>query len=118
VRPKGPGYLPPADAVRAGFRDIKVHELALLAGMRAALDAVLARFDPTELEGQLRKRSPMARLVPGSRKAKYWKIFVQEYRAIARDAEHSFRGAFGQAFADAYERQISKSDQQRVISRR
>ena len=40
------GFLAPQAAVAEAFDDLRAHQVALLAGMRAALDTVMSRFDP------------------------------------------------------------------------
>ncbi|HTS52680.1 MAG TPA: type VI secretion system-associated FHA domain protein TagH, partial [Burkholderiales bacterium] len=51
-RPRS-GYLPPIRAVREAYEDLQAHNLAVMAGMRAALQGVLLRFDPAQLEKHL-----------------------------------------------------------------
>ena len=48
------GFLPPLEATREAFDDIQCHEMALVAGLRAALHALLKRLDPAALENRLR----------------------------------------------------------------
>ena len=40
-------------AVRDAFDDLRAHQLGVIAGMRAALEGVLSRFDPPQLEAKL-----------------------------------------------------------------
>ena len=47
------GYMPPVQAMAGAFDDLRAHELAVIAGMRAALAAVLHRFDPGQIEARL-----------------------------------------------------------------
>jgi len=47
-------------------------------------------------------------LVPGAKKAKYWEIYEQQYKQIAREMSEDVRGTFGRAFAEAYEQQSKK----------
>jgi type VI secretion system protein len=106
--PSRPGYMPGPRAVQEGFRDVKAHELALMAGMQAAAAALLRQFDPQSLTQRLDKTSLLRSLVPGARKAKYWETYEQQYRQIVGEVSESVRGIFGRAFAQAYEEQIKK----------
>lgn len=106
----GRGYMPPIEAVREGFDDIKAHQIATLAGMQSALTAVIARFDPEKLEKRLESSSLLDSLLPGKRKARYWDAFEQLYRQIASEAEDDFQKLFGEAFAKAYQRETGKRD--------
>jgi type VI secretion system FHA domain protein len=54
--PQVPGFMAPAPAMRDAFDDLRAHQLGVMAGMRAALEGVLGRFDPAQLESQLAQR--------------------------------------------------------------
>ena len=101
------GYLPPDEALKRAFDDIEAHELAVLAGMRAALAHVLGRFDPASIEAQLKDPGALEKVL-SNRKAKLWDLFVGLQGAIAREADDDFQKLFGQAFNDAYEAQIDE----------
>ncbi len=94
-------YMSPVQAVREGFNDIKAHQLAVMAGIQAALNRLLERFDPHNLETHL-QQTVLDSILPTSRKAKYWDLFTTEYQAIAREAEDDFNELFGDEFARAY----------------
>ncbi|KVZ32072.1 hypothetical protein WL13_27320 [Burkholderia ubonensis] len=99
------GYLPPEQALAQAFVDIASHELAVIAGMRAALSNVLTRFDPAALEAQLAEQGVMDKIL-SNRKAKLWDRFVAMQAQIARENDDDFQKLFGKAFNDAYEAQI------------
>jgi type VI secretion system protein len=98
-------YMSPVQAVHEGFKDIKAHQLAVMAGIQAALSRLLTRFDPGNLETRL-QQSVLDNLWPANRKAKYWDLFNTEYQAIAREAEDDFNKLFGDEFARAYEERL------------
>ena len=98
-------YMSPVQAVREGFNDIKAHQLAVVAGIQAALNRLLERFDPHNLEARLRQ-TVFDSILPASRKAKYWDLFTTEYQAIAQEAEEDFNQLFGTEFARAYEERL------------
>ncbi len=102
------GYLTPRQAVDQGFSDIKAHQIAVMAGMQVALRALLLRFDPKELEDRLSEDSVLAKMMPGSKKARHWELFTKLYAEIAKEAEDDFHGLFGREFARAYEEQAKK----------
>ena len=104
IRQKG-AYMSPVQAVREGFNDVKAHQLAVMAGIQAALNRLLERFDPQNLETRL-QQTVFDSILPASRKAKYWDLFTTEYRAIAREAEDDFNELFGAEFARAYEERL------------
>ena len=104
----GGSYLPPVAAVHEGFNDLKAHQVAVMAGMQVALAALLRRFDPATLEKRLKSQSVLESILPAARKAKYWELYDDLYKEIAREAEDDFQGLFGREFATAYERQVKK----------
>ncbi|WP_233853392.1 type VI secretion system-associated FHA domain protein TagH [Paraburkholderia sp. HD33-4] len=101
------GYLPPDEALRRAFDDIQAHELAVLAGMRAALAHVLGRFDPASIEARLKDPGALEKVL-SNRKARLWDLFVELQGAVTREADDDFQKLFGQAFNDAYEAQIDE----------
>ncbi|MBA5606664.1 type VI secretion system-associated FHA domain protein TagH [Duganella sp. FT3S] len=102
------GYMPPVKAVASAFDDLKSHELAVIAGMRAALAGVLARFDPARIEAAMEPGGVMDKMMSASRKARMWDRMVEQYGAIAREADDDFQRLFGDKFAAAYEEQIAR----------
>jgi len=85
-----------------------VNDAVAIAGMRAALEGVLERFDPLVLEGRLSKGSMLQSLLPGSRKARMWEVFTEHYAQISNDASDDFHTLFGKAFLKAYEEHIDQ----------
>ncbi|HKO08575.1 MAG TPA: type VI secretion system-associated FHA domain protein TagH [Alphaproteobacteria bacterium] len=108
LRPAVRGYLPGERAFEEALGDIEAHQLALLAGLQAALAALLKKFDPKNLELQLKQSSLLANVLPGARKAMYWDVFINLYGEIARAAEDDFHGFLGRDFARAYKEQTKK----------
>lgn len=103
-----PGFMGPTDAMRDAFDDLRAHQLGVMAGMRAALDGVLQRFDPAVLEARISKRSGLAGLLAGNRKAQLWEQFQQLYTQLSAEAADDFQELFGKAFRKAYEAHIDQ----------
>jgi predicted component of type VI protein secretion system len=101
------GFLAPLAAVAAAFDDLRAHELAVLAGMRAALEAVLARFDPEELESRLASKGVWDNLMPVNRKARLWERYGEQHAELLREVEDDFDSLFGSVFVQAYEAQLA-----------
>jgi FHA domain-containing protein len=100
------GFVPALEAVGDAFDDLRAHEVALLAGMRAALSAVLDRFDPVALEARLSAdKGLFDNVLAGSRKARLWERYAEQHAAIAREIEENFDALFAAAFVEAYEAQ-------------
>jgi type VI secretion system FHA domain protein len=103
-----PGYMAPPRAFANAFDDIKAHELAIMAGMRAALAGVLGRFDPQAIEARLEVGGMMDKVLSSSRKARMWDRMVELYTQLASEADSDFHRLFGVAFSKAYEEQIER----------
>ena len=99
-------YLPPLVAVREAIEDIEAHQLAVMAGMQAALSAMLQRFEPNILEQYFERKGGRGMLE--SRKSWYWEQYAEKHKEILSEAEDNFQDLFGEAFARAYEEQIAK----------
>ncbi|TQK08267.1 type VI secretion system-associated FHA domain protein TagH [Herbaspirillum sp. SJZ107] len=102
------GYMAPRDAMAGAFDDLRAHELAVIAGMRAALGAVLHRFDPARIEERLDNLSVMDKMLSSNRKARMWDRLVELYAEIAREADDDLQRLFGEKFSEAYEEQVAR----------
>jgi type VI secretion system FHA domain protein len=102
------GYLPGEKAVADAFDDLKAHELATIAGMRAALQGVLERFDPQAIEARLAVPTVMDKMLASNRKAKMWDRMVELYKQMTSEADDDFQRLFGEKFAAAYEEQTAR----------
>ncbi len=109
LQPGRPGYMAPERAAREAFEDIRLHQLAVMAGVQAALFNLLRTFDPATLERRLHKGSVLESVLPGARRAKLWDAFCASYKEIARDADGDFQTVFGREFARAYAEQMRPS---------
>ena len=103
-----PAYMAGAEAIREGFDDVNAHQMAVVAGMEAALQDILKRFNPKKLETRLESDSILDNILPGGKKAKYWDIFKLLFDEIAGEAEDDFQQLFGRKFSRAYEQQLSR----------
>ncbi|MFY9314302.1 MAG: type VI secretion system-associated FHA domain protein TagH [Burkholderiales bacterium] len=99
------GFLDPVRAVGDAFDDLRAHEVALFAGMRAALLGAIQRFDPKTLEAELEKNAGGLGL---NRKAKLWEQFAAFQQKLARDAEDDFNKVFGREFMGTYMAQVKR----------
>lgn len=107
VKPTTKGYMDSVSASEQALTDIKVHEVAMMTGMEAALKGVLAKMEPTSLakiiESDRGFRSPLT-----NRKARYWDGFEQKYQEIVDQAENDFQDLFSNEFAKAYQEQLDR----------
>lgn len=108
LAPPQRGFIPALAAVRETYDDLRAHEMAILAGMRAALEAAIARFDPATLEERWAEKGVWENLRPVNHKAKLWERYAEQHAEIAREIEENFDSIFSQAFAAAYEAQRAR----------
>ncbi len=108
LAPTERGFVEPLAALTDAFGDLRAHQVAMLTGMRAALDEVLAKFDPTALEPRLAPGAIWDKLVPVNRKAKLWEQYCEQYAEILREVEGDFDTMFNRAFLRAYRAQLAE----------
>lgn len=99
------GYLPPEEALRAAFHDIQSHEIAVVAGMRAALGHAMSSLEPERIEASLRPGSRFENMF-ADRRARLWQAFVDTYERAIRDVGDDFQQTFGEPFSRAYQAQL------------
>ena len=107
------GFLEPVPAMRDAYDDLLAHQVGFAAGMRAALQGVIERFDPGMLEERLTRRSVIDAVLPASRKARLWELFNELYAEISAEMQDDFDALFGRAFAQAYDMQIAQFERGR-----
>lgn len=103
-----PGFMAPVEAMQDAYRDLRAHEVGLIAGMRAALAEVLHRFEPEELEKRLKPPGMLESILPNSHQARLWDAFSAMYGDISREAQDDFQALFGKAFLQAYEHEVAR----------
>ncbi|MEY4754452.1 MAG: hypothetical protein RJA44_2127 [Pseudomonadota bacterium] len=113
LRPTVRGFLGGPEAMADAMHDLIGHSIGTMAGMRAALEGVLDRFVPAALEQQVGGASVLGSLVPMSRRARLWELYLQHYGQIRSEAQDDFHSLFGRAFLAAYEEQLERLRQQR-----
>jgi type VI secretion system FHA domain protein len=98
-------FLPPVQAVGDACDDLRVHEIALMAGMRAAFQGALKRFDPQLIEREADKQKGSFTL---NKKVKLWETFVAHHEKLTRDAEDDLLKVFGKEFLGTYMAQVRR----------
>jgi FHA domain-containing protein len=108
LQPAVRGFLPGPAAMTDAMHDLLGHAIGTMAGTRAALEGVLKRFSPQELEAKLTDNSMLDSVLPMNRKAKLWELYLQHYESIRDEAQEDFHTLFGRAFLAAYEQQLER----------
>ncbi|MFM2057669.1 MAG: hypothetical protein RLY71_2054 [Pseudomonadota bacterium] len=114
LQPPMRGFLEGPQAMTDAMNDLVGHSIGTMAGMRAALEGVLDRFTPAELEHKLGTSSMLDSLLPMSRKARLWELYLQHFQLIRSEAQEDFHTLFGKAFLAAYEQQLERLQAQQA----
>src|SRR5688572_5248891 len=101
-------FLGPVEAFEDAFDDVRNHQMAMLAGLRVAFEAMLAEFDPDRLQEEFDRQLKKGALLSVPAKLRYWDLYQEKIRDMVRDPEVSFRELFGDEFAKAYEEQLRR----------
>ena len=108
LQPPMRGFLAGPAAMTDAMHDLVGHTIGTMAGTRAALEGVLDRFTPQQLEAKLTGHSMLDSVLPMNRKAKLWALYLQHFEAIRNEAQDDFHSLFGRAFLAAYEQQLER----------
>ena len=99
-------YLGAEDAVRAGFRDVRQHEQALVKAMLRAVQDYVERFDPQELKSRFDKGLKRGGLLSSGNKLKYWELYEESYPALTQREDGGPPQLFTEEFARAYLQEV------------
>ncbi len=101
-------YLPPLQSLQEGIQDMQAHQIAMMAGMQAALKDLLKQFDPARLEKQFEKLESNKKLLAGSKKSQNWDAYARHYQQLLQHIQDDYHTYFGKTFVAVYEEQIAK----------
>jgi type VI secretion system FHA domain protein len=107
---RNPAYLGAVEAFSDAFDDLRDHQLAMLAGMRVAFEAMLAESDPDRMQEEFDRQSAKG-LIPA--RLRYWDLYREKHQEMKKDPEATFARFFGEEFARAYEDQFRELRAQR-----
>ncbi len=96
----------PATAIEDSLRDIRMHEVAVMAAMQVAIRAMLDELGPDKIRARS-DQGGMA-MIPAQRKARAWDAFEAQHAAVVAALSDDFDSIFGKAFVRAYERALDE----------
>ncbi len=100
-----PGFMTPPGAVEDAFHDLQAHQIAMVAGMRAALNDVLLRFSPERLAAR-DTPSRYEAFLPVLRKLRLWSRYERLHHETMLAVEDDFSAVFGRSFLRAYDEEV------------
>jgi FHA domain-containing protein len=118
LRKKMPGFMAPDEAMEDSFLDLRAHQFAVVAGMKAAMEALLKKLQPSSFEKRLNPPSLLDQLNPARRKAAMWEHFSQLFDSLSLEAKDEFQSLFGKDFLIAYEKEIERVKHTQYVQQR
>jgi type VI secretion system FHA domain protein len=103
---RNPGYMPATEAFEDAFNDVRFHQVAMIAGMRAGFASVMNRFDPQKLQERFDRQLKSGGFLAVAGKLRYWDLYTDLFDEMAGDQDVAFQQLFGEEFATAYEKQL------------
>ncbi|CAN7763032.1 type VI secretion system-associated FHA domain protein TagH [Variovorax sp. LjRoot130] len=103
-RDASPGFLDPVAALHDAHHDLLVHQVAMVAGMRAAVFELFSRLGPEAAENGEGPAHGISRL-PLLRAAALWHRHRMQHAQLLEHLDDDFETIFGREFLRAYEAQ-------------
>ncbi|GAB2548946.1 type VI secretion system-associated FHA domain protein TagH [Rhodanobacter koreensis] len=104
MAPPNAAFLSGPAAFQDAFDDIRCHQMAMLAGVRAGFEALLTHFNPDRFEHE----ADGAKRAAFGGKGRYWERYREHYEGLMKNPDECFRRLFGDEFARAYEEQLAR----------
>jgi len=95
-------YLGPVDAIRDSFADLRAHQQALSAAIQAAIDEVMNRIEPGELQEKFDRGLKRGALLGAANRMKYWDLYTEFYHVLNQRNEQNLPTLFAEELARTY----------------
>jgi type VI secretion system FHA domain protein len=102
----GNRYLGPIDAVREAFIDLRLHQHAVGSATQQALDELLQRLAPGQLQERFDRGLKRGALLGATNKMKYWDLYTEFYNVVNQRDEEGLPAAFAEDFARMYDDKV------------
>jgi type VI secretion system protein ImpI len=96
--PRAKGYLDARQTLASTFADLKLHQVASLAAMQAAVTELFEELSPEAIAKLAESRKSLL----GGGKGKQWDVFAEKWASKTSRHEHGMLGAFLDLFAQHY----------------
>lgn len=104
-----PGFLGATEALRDAQEDLQLHQLALVAGMRAAVFDLISRLGPDAVEREEGPAQGLAKWSALWREAALWRRHRHGHARLLENLDDTFETIFGREFVRAYEAQARRA---------
>lgn len=95
-------YLGPVEAIRDSFADLRTHQTALTGAIQAAIDELMNRIEPNELQERFDRGLKRGAILGAANKMKYWDLYVEFYQALNQRNEQNLPVLFAEELARTY----------------
>jgi type VI secretion system protein len=95
-------YLGPVEAIRDSFADLRTHQIALSTAIQAAIDEVMNRIEPGELQEKFDRGLKRGALLGAANKMKYWDLYTEFYQVLNQRNEQNLPTLFAEELARTY----------------
>lgn len=101
-------YLGPVEAIRDSFADLRTHQVALSTAIQAAIDEVMNRIEPGELQEKFDRGLKRGALLGATNKMKYWDLYTEFYHVLNQRNEQNLPTLFAEELARTYAEKASQ----------
>ena len=105
--PHSSRYLGPIDAIRESFADVRTHQAAVVGAMQAAVDELMSRIEPGELQERFDRGLKRGPLLGATNKMKYWDLYLEFYQVLNQRGEQGLPTLFSEEFARTYAEKVA-----------
>jgi type VI secretion system protein len=100
-------YLGPVEAIRNSFADLRTHQAALTSSMQAAINELMSRIEPTELQERFDRGLKRGAILGAANRMKYWDLYVEFYQALNQRDDQGLPVLFAEELARNYTERTS-----------
>ena len=100
-------YLGPIEAIRESFADIRTHQTALVGAIQAAVDELMNRIEPGELQERFDRGLKRGPLLGATNKMKYWDLYTEFYQVLNQRSEQGLPTLFSEELARTYAEKVA-----------
>lgn len=111
------GYLGPVEAVESALGDVRIHQSAMIKGLKVAMRDLLLRLDPDRLEEKFQGKAKSGGLLSRAAKPQYWEQYRGAYSQIVSHSDEILLKMVGAKFAEAYAAEAQQMANRRALKR-
>src|SRR5512138_2583412 len=100
--PHGSRYLGAVESIRSSFADLRTHQAALMAAIQAAVDELMTRIEPSELQDRFDRGLKRGAILGAANRMKYWDLYIEFYQALNQRNEQGLPVLFAEELARTY----------------